>query len=137
MIMSIKENFSWEYLKNLADALDSYRIRALIDAKKDILQTGIYDENQYDDILYKMLDEEKLKYSLWNFLKNNSESNVETLKKFSEKNSIELSKTLSFLELLKNEKLVIVEEHFDKIEGDENTPDKFIFKDLLASKYDT
>jgi hypothetical protein len=42
--MSLEENFSWEFLKNVADALDSYRIRALIDAKKDILEAGIYDE---------------------------------------------------------------------------------------------
>ena len=39
--MSIEENFSWDYLKDVADALDSYRIRALIDAKQDILETGI------------------------------------------------------------------------------------------------
>jgi len=63
--------------------LDSYRIRALIDAKKDIIEAGIYDESQYDDILYKMLDEEKLKYSLFNFLKNNSESNLEIIHNFS------------------------------------------------------
>jgi len=51
MIMGLEENFSWEFLKNVADALDSYRIRALIDAKQDILKAGIYDEPQYDTIL--------------------------------------------------------------------------------------
>ena len=66
MIMSVEENFSWDYLKNIADALDSYRIRALIDAKQDILDAGIYDESQYETILFKMLDEEKLKFSLLN-----------------------------------------------------------------------
>ena len=76
--MSLEKNLSWELLKNVADALDSYRIRALIDAKKDILEAGIYNEAQYDHILYKMLDEEKLKYSLFNFLKNDSQSNLKT-----------------------------------------------------------
>ncbi|MBA7513716.1 Ion-translocating oxidoreductase complex subunit B [subsurface metagenome] len=128
--MSLEEKFSWEFLKNVADALDSYRIRALIDAKKDILEAGIYDESQYDTILFTMLDEEKLKYSLYNFLKNNSKSNLKTLIKYSEDTSIELNKTLSLLELLKNEKLVDVEELHDKIEEDENNPEKLIFKDF-------
>ena len=136
--MSIEEKFSWEFLKNVADALDSYRIRALIDAKKDILDTGIYDESQYETILFKMLDEEKLKYSLFNFLKNSSSSkgNLQNLNQFCENTSIELHKTLSLLELLKNEKLVIVEEKYDKIEGDENNPEKLIFKDLSITVND-
>ncbi len=128
--MSLEENFSWEFLKNVADALDSYRIRALIDAKQDILSAGIYDESQYESILFIMLDEEKLKYSLYNYLKNNSKTSLKTLKQFSEDTSIELNKTLSLLELLKNEKLVVVEEVFDKIEGDENNPERLIFKDF-------
>ncbi|MFX1567876.1 MAG: Coenzyme F420 hydrogenase/dehydrogenase, beta subunit C-terminal domain [Promethearchaeota archaeon] len=127
--MSLEENFSWEYLKNLADALDSYRIRALIDAKQDILKAGIYDEFQYESILFRMLDEEKLKYSLYNYLKSNSKNDLKTLTKFSELNSIDLSKTLSLLELLNNEKLIILEELVEKIEGDENSPEKIIFKD--------
>ena len=129
--MSIEENFTWDYLKNVADALDSYRIRALIDAKQDILDAGIYDEFQYETILFKMLDEEKLKFSLLNFLKQNSESNLKTLEQFSEINSIEINKTLSFLELLKIEKLVSSEDLFDKIEGEENNPEQLIFKDFL------
>ena len=131
MIMSVEENFSWVYLKNIADALDSYRIRALIDAKQDILDAGIYDESQYETILFKMFDEEKLKFSLLSLLKQNSESNLKTLENFSAINSIEISKTLSFLELLKNEKLVSSEELYRKIEGDENNPEKLIFKDFL------
>ena len=129
--MSIEENFTWDYLKNVAEALDSYRIRALIDAKQDILDAGIYDEFQYETILFKMLDEEKLKFSLLNFLKQNSESNLKTLEQFSEINSIEINKTLSFLELLKIEKLVSSEDLFDKIEGDETNPEQLIFKDIL------
>ncbi|MFX1523514.1 MAG: Coenzyme F420 hydrogenase/dehydrogenase, beta subunit C-terminal domain [Promethearchaeota archaeon] len=129
--MSIKENFSWDYLKNVADALDSYRIRALIDAKRDILEAGIYDESQYESILFKMLDEEKLKYSLYNFLNQNSESNLQTLERFSEKNSLNINKTLSYLELLKNENLISSEELYDKIDGDENNPEQLIFKDFI------
>ncbi|MHA2394555.1 MAG: Coenzyme F420 hydrogenase/dehydrogenase, beta subunit C-terminal domain [Promethearchaeota archaeon] len=134
--MSLEENFSWEFLKNVADALDSYRIRALIDAKKDIIEAGIYDESQYDTILYKMLDEEKLKYSLYNLLKNNSESNLEILHNFAQTNSIDLSKVLGLLELLKQEKLVSVEELYDKIKGDDDNPEKLIFKDYLIKPND-
>ncbi|MFX1375868.1 MAG: Coenzyme F420 hydrogenase/dehydrogenase, beta subunit C-terminal domain [Promethearchaeota archaeon] len=128
--MSLEKNFSWEFLKNVADALDSYRIRALIDAKQDILNAGIYDESQYEHLLYKMLDEEKLKYSLFNYLKNKSKSNLKNLNEFSKINSFELSKTLSLLELLKNEKLITLEELYDEIKGDENNPEKLIFKDF-------
>jgi len=128
--MSSEKDFSWEFLKNVSDALDSYRIRALIDAKQDILDAGIYDESQYNSILFKMFDDERLKYSLFNFISNNSHNNFRAITQFSEKNSIDIFKTLSLLELLKNERLITVEESYDKIEGDENTTDKFIFKDL-------
>ncbi|MFX1309703.1 MAG: Coenzyme F420 hydrogenase/dehydrogenase, beta subunit C-terminal domain [Promethearchaeota archaeon] len=128
--MSSEKDFSWEFIKNVADALDSYRIRALIDAKQDILNTGIYDESQYETILFKIFDDERLKYSLFNYLKNNSHKNFKVISQFSEENSIDIFKTLSLLELLKNEKLIVVKESYDKIEGDENTADKLIFKDL-------
>ncbi|MFW9941149.1 MAG: Coenzyme F420 hydrogenase/dehydrogenase, beta subunit C-terminal domain [Candidatus Thorarchaeota archaeon] len=134
--MSLEEKFSWEFLKNVADALDSYRIRVLIDAKKDILEAGIYDESQYEIILNRMLDEEKLKYSLFNFLKNKSKANYQDLKLFSKESSIEFNKTLSLLELLKNEKLVDVEELYDKIEGNEDDPEQFIFKDFSIEATD-
>ena len=42
---------SWDFLKTVSDTLDSYRVRALIDAKKDILEAGIYTESQYYNIL--------------------------------------------------------------------------------------
>ncbi|MFW9880666.1 MAG: 4Fe-4S binding protein, partial [Candidatus Thorarchaeota archaeon] len=128
-IMSLEKNLSWEFLKNLADALDSYRVRALIEAKREVLEAGIYNEPQYDNILYRMLDEERLKYTLYNFLKNNSKNNLKNLNQFSDMNSIELNKTLSLIELLKNEKLIIVEELFDKIEGDNSNSERLIFKD--------
>jgi coenzyme F420 hydrogenase subunit beta len=131
-----KENFSWEYLKCIADALDSYRIRALVDAKKDIMTSEIYNESEYDNLLYKMLDEEKIKYSLFNFLNKNSHNNLVSLKEFSKNNSVEFNKTLSFLELLKNENLIEVEEVYDQIKGDENSPDKLIFKDLSIKSND-
>ena len=134
--MSLEEKFSWEFLKNVADALDSYRIRVLIDAKKDVLEVGIYDELQYETILYKMLDEEILKYSLFNFLKNKSKANCQDLEIFSKESSIELNKTLSLLELLKNEQLVDVEELYDKIKGNEDNPETLIFKDFSIEATD-
>jgi coenzyme F420 hydrogenase subunit beta len=128
--MNIEGTISWEFLKNLADALDSYRIRVLIDARQDILEAGIYDEFQYEQILYKILDEEILKYSLFNYLKKNLEINLENLNQFSAENSIELNKSLSLLELLKNETLVIVEEIHEKIKDNEENPEQIIFKDF-------
>jgi len=128
--MSIEESLSWEILKDVADALDSYRIRALIDAKQDILAAGIYDESQFDAILLQMFDNERLKYSLFNFINNNSKNNFNTIKEFSKQNSIDVYQTLSLLDLLKNEKLVLVEELYDKINGNENNPDTLVFKDL-------
>ncbi len=135
--MSSEIKFSWEFLKNLANALDSYRIRVLIDSKQDILKAGIYNEPEYETILFKMLDEELLKYSLFHFINNNSNSNFNNLKQFSEINSIEINKTLSLLELLDKEKLLIVEELYDKIEGDENTPDSLVFKDYSIKPNNT
>ncbi|MHA1883962.1 MAG: Coenzyme F420 hydrogenase/dehydrogenase, beta subunit C-terminal domain [Promethearchaeota archaeon] len=128
--MSFEESITWEFLKNLADALDSYRIRALIDAKQDILEAGIYNEDQYENILITMLDEEKLKYSLLNFLKTVPENGMEVLTHFSEKFSVKISKTLSLLELLKNEHLIELEILHDTVKGDDDTPDKLVFRDF-------
>ena len=128
--MSSEGKFSWDFLKTVADSLDSYRVRALIDAKEDILNAGVYDETQYYNILFKMFNVEQSKFTLFHFLNSNQNLNLTSIKKFSEKNSIELRKALSLLELLKNEKRVIIEEIYEKIKGDENSPDKLIFKDL-------
>jgi coenzyme F420 hydrogenase subunit beta len=132
--MSSKLKITKEGLKAIAVTVDSYRIRVLIDAKKEILSSGIYNEEQYDEMLFKMFDEELLKYKLFNYLSNSN--NFKTIKKFSEENSIEIRKTLSLLELLKTEKLIGVNEIYDIIEGDENTPESSSFKDLDIKKFD-
>jgi len=136
--MSAEEGLSWELIKNVADALDSYRVRALIDAKQEILEAGVYNESEYETILFKMFDEEQLKYSLLNYINNNEKLHFADIKKFTEKESIELYKALSFMELLEKEKLILVDKLYDKIEGDEKTPEKLIFKDLTieATKED-
>ena len=67
--MKLEAKLSWSSLKNIADALDSYRVRALIDAKKEIIDAGIYNEDQYYEILFKIIDDEKLKYALYEFIK--------------------------------------------------------------------
>ncbi len=128
--MSSEGKFSWDFLKTVADSLDSYRVRALIDAKEDIINAGVYDETQYYNILFKMFNMEQSKFTLFHFLNSNQNLNLTSIKKFSEKNSIELRKALSLLELLKNEKRVIIEEIYEKIKRNENSPDKLIFKDL-------
>ncbi|MFX0177027.1 MAG: Coenzyme F420 hydrogenase/dehydrogenase, beta subunit C-terminal domain [Candidatus Hodarchaeota archaeon] len=128
--MSSEGNLTWEFLKTVSDSLDSYRVRALIDAKEDILNAGVYNETQYYNILLKVFDEERLKYRLLNYLYSNQNSNLNSIKSFSKKNSIEYLKTFSLLELLKNEKQIFVEEIYDKVEGDQESPEKLIFKDL-------
>jgi coenzyme F420 hydrogenase subunit beta len=102
--MNLEGKISWDFLKNVADALDSYRIRVLIDSKQEILKAGVYNENQYYKIIFALFDEERLKYALFNFLNENSDFNA--LQQFSSQNSIDIKKTLSLLELLKNENLI-------------------------------
>ncbi|MHA2289472.1 MAG: Coenzyme F420 hydrogenase/dehydrogenase, beta subunit C-terminal domain [Promethearchaeota archaeon] len=134
--MSSELKFSKEGLKDIAVALDSYRIRVLVDAKQEILESGVYNEEQYDKMLFKMFDEELLKYKLFNFLSVNDSNNLNTIKNFSVSNTIDVSKTLSLLELLKNEKLIELNKIYDVIEGDENTPESKLFKDLTIEKFD-
>ena len=134
--MSSELKISKEGLKDIAFALDSYRIRVLIDAKQEILDSGVYSEDQYDKMLFKMFDEELLKYKLFNFLSTNDSNNFNTIKDFSEINAIDIKKTLSLLELLEIEKLVELNNIYDIIEGDENTPETKIFKDFSIEKYD-
>ena len=129
--MSFEGKFSWEFMRNVADSLDSYRIRALIDAKKDIIEAGIYNESEYDNILFRMFDDERLKYELYDFLKKNNNAKFENIIKFAQKSKIDVSKSYSLLELLKNENLVIVEEIFDEIKGEGDAPPKSVFKDLI------
>ena len=57
--MSSELKISKEGLKDIAFALDSYRIRVLIDAKQEILDSSIYSEDQYDEIIFKMFDEHR------------------------------------------------------------------------------
>ena len=87
-------------MKNVQDTLDSYRIRALIDAKQDIIDAKIYSEDQYYSILLKMFDLELHKYSLFNFIKENKSAiNLDLLKQYSNENSISIQKILSLLGL--------------------------------------
>ncbi len=129
--MNSEGSLTWEYLKNVADTLDSYRVRALIDAKDDIIDAGRYTEDQYYSILFKMFDEELLKYSLFEFLKTRQIANIDSLKDFSQKNSLEINKVYSLLELLRSENLIQVKEIYDTIEVQgEETPSKSVFRDF-------
>ncbi|MFX1338578.1 MAG: Coenzyme F420 hydrogenase/dehydrogenase, beta subunit C-terminal domain [Promethearchaeota archaeon] len=129
--MNPEGSLTWEYLKNVADTLDSFRIRALIDAKDDILNAGRYSEDQYYSILLKMFDEDLIKYSLFEFLKAKPKANIETLKEFSLKNSIDIKKAYSLLELLRSENVIKVEEIYDKAEiKGEDTDPKLILRDF-------
>jgi len=128
--MNTESKISWELLRILTDTLDSYRIRALVDAKEDILNARIYNEQQYYSIIFKIFDQEKLKYKLFRFLNNFESSNLETLENFSQNHSLNLNEVLSILELLKNENLVQIEENYDKIEGNETSDYDLNLKDI-------
>jgi len=91
---------------------------------------------QYHEILFKMFDEELIKFKLYNFLTRKKSNDFKALTKFSNENSIEITKTLSLLELLKNENLIAVNEIYDEVEGDENTPALTIFKDFDIKSFD-
>ncbi|HUW91389.1 MAG TPA: Coenzyme F420 hydrogenase/dehydrogenase, beta subunit C-terminal domain [Candidatus Nanopelagicaceae bacterium] len=134
--MSSELKITKEGLKDIAVTVDSYRIRVLIDAKQEILNSGVYNEEQYNKILFKMFDDELIKYKLYNFLSRKKSNDFKALKKFSDENSVEISKTLSLLELLKNESLVAVNEIYDQVEGDENTPTLTTFKDFDIKSID-
>ena len=117
--MNSEKSLSWEFLKNVAETLDSFRIRALIDGKDDILKAGIYSEDQYYALYFEMFDLEKLKYELLTFLKNKSKSNFKDLKTFTSIKRIDLKTILFLLTLLKNEKLVSIEELNEQIDPDD------------------
>jgi len=132
--MSSELKISKEDLKDIAITVDSYRIRVLIDAKQEILDSGIYNEEQYYKMLFKMFDEELLKYKLFNHLSNPDFNNFKAIKKFSELYSIEIRKVLSLLELLRNENLIEVNKIYDKIEEDENSPEIPLGLDVLLER---
>jgi coenzyme F420 hydrogenase subunit beta len=112
-----EKSITWEFLKVVKDTLDSYRIRALIDAKEDIIAREIYSEEEYYDLLFNMFDLEQLKYDLFDLIKQKPIREIKFLKEFAQKKSIQLNLVFYLLELLKHEKLV----NFDKIfTNDEN-----------------
>ncbi len=102
---------TWEFLKVVKDTLDSYRIRALIDAKEDIIAREIYSEEEYYDLLFNMFDLEQLKYELFDLIKHKPIQEFKILKEFAQKKLIQLNLVFYLLELLNHEKLVT----FDKI----------------------
>jgi len=128
--MSLEGKITRDLLINIADTLDSYRVRVLIDAKEEILVSGIYNEEQYYTILFKMVEDEMKKYSLYQYLKQIESGDLKLLKEFSKIHSIDLVKTLSLLELLHNEKLVKVEYIFDNEIDETNESEEKIFKDI-------
>jgi coenzyme F420 hydrogenase subunit beta len=132
--MNDKIDFSWNFIKNVTEALDSYRIRAFIDAKDEILDCGVYNENQFYNILFKMIDEEKLKFELYNYLKNKQDNRFSIIKQFSEEKRIEIKKVLSLLELLKVEGLISLEE-INESNQNEDVNESFTknFEDILIN----
>ena len=128
--MSLEGKITRDLLINIADTLDSYRVRVLIDAKEEILDSGIYNEEQYYTILFKMVEDEMKKYSLYQYLNQIESGDLKLLKEFSKLHSLELVKTLSLLELLHNEKLVKVEYIFDNEIDETNESEEKIFKDI-------
>jgi coenzyme F420 hydrogenase subunit beta len=129
--MNIEKNITWEFLKNVKDTLDSYRIRALIDAKQEILSAKVYSEDQYNSIMLKMFDLELQKYSLLNYIRENIELNLDSVSEYSHQNSNNITKTLSLLELLRSENLISIEEIYDINKIEEKIEEK-VLKDIIV-----
>ena len=129
-----EKSLDWNFLKIVKDTLDSYRIRALIDAKEDIISREIYSEEEYYDLLFTMFDLEKLKYELYEFIKKNPVQNLDSLKDFAQSNSIKLELVFYLLELLSHEKLVNIEKHFINDDNDNAHLEKFKVNALKIDK---
>ena len=119
-----EKSLDWNFLKIVKDTLDSYRIRALIDAKDDIISREIYSEEEYYDLLFTMFDLESLKYRLFELINHNPIQDLDYLKNFAKSNSIKLELVFYLLELLNHEKLVKIEKHFINDENDDSHLDK-------------
>ncbi|MFO7796668.1 MAG: Coenzyme F420 hydrogenase/dehydrogenase, beta subunit C-terminal domain [Promethearchaeati archaeon] len=111
--------FSRKFFKAIMQTLDSYKVRALIDAKEDIIEVGIYSEAQYFNILFELIDEEKLKYELYEYLKEQGEADISQLEMFAKHKDIRLNKTLSLCYLLEREGLINIEEIYEKSKNSE------------------
>ena len=116
-MMNERKLISWEFLKIIKDTLDSYRIRALIDAKEDIIARGIYSEEEYYDLLFNLFDLEQLKFELYELVKRKPFYEVNILQEFAQRKSVQLNLVFYLLELLKHENRI----NFDKtFTNDEN-----------------
>ena len=123
--MNEKKLITWEFLKVIKDTLDSYRIRALIDAKEDIMARGIYSEEEYYDLLFNIFDLEQLKYEIYDLIKQNPIQEIKFLKEFAQRKSVQLNLVFYLLELLNHEKLVSYEKHFTNDENDNGSLKEF------------
>ncbi len=131
--MSLEGNISWQLLKNISDTLDSYRIKALIDAKTEILEAEIYSEEQYESIFFQMYDREQEKYALLNFLKAHERTNFQKLSEYSKNSNRSLLEVLVQLSLLEKEHLVKVEKTYEDTKVAEESPSSREFKDMIIT----
>jgi len=129
-----EKSLDWNFLRIVKDTLDSYRIRALIDAKDDIISREIYSEEEYYDLLFTMFDLESLKYNLYELIKKKPIQDIDFLKDFAKSNSIRLELIFYLLELLNHEKLVNIEKHFMNDENDDSHLDKIKVEALKSHK---
>jgi len=129
-------NYSWDFLKTVMQTLDSYKVRALIDAKEEILESEVYTEDQYFNILLKLIDEERLKYELFDSLSQDNNLNFSKIEKFAKENDIRIKKVLSLAYLLEREGLIKVEEVYEHLRNSEDEDQTKVFKDLHISVKD-
>ena len=121
--MKVKENLGRDFLRETLDTIKSYRFRNLIDSKDEILSSNIYSEVEYYDLIFKLFDEERLKYSIFEYLKKKKRALIEDLKDFCKENHYQLKKVLSLLYLLKYENLI------DVSKNDNGSDLEFIIKE--------
>ncbi|GAH08331.1 unnamed protein product, partial [marine sediment metagenome] len=126
--MKVQENINRNVLNDALNVMKSYRFRNLIDSKEDILNSGIYSEEEYYDFIFTLYDEDKLKYSLFNFLKNKEIATIKDLKEFSKEFNHDLKKILSLSYLLKYENLIEIKKNENTSELEFNIKNKDFIK---------
>ncbi len=126
--MKVQENINRNVLNDALNVMKSYRFRNLIDSKEDILNSGIYSEEEYYDFIFTLYDEDKLKYSLFNFLKNKEIASIKDLKEFSKEFNHDLKKILSLSYLLKYENLIEIKKNENTSELEFNIKNKDFIK---------
>ena len=89
---------------------NSFRVRCLVDARDDIIASGLYSDEEIDNMISKLFETEQAKYSLWKHLRTNETQSWDQLVDYSREIGVSTLDLVARLYLLKYEGLVDIEE---------------------------